>query len=50
MPAAEARKLFDRFGALLEAELPGRIQLGAFGKDMKVSAIDNEPYVLILNY
>lgn len=50
MPAAEACELFEGFNALLEAELPGKIQLGAFGKDMKISAVDDGPYTLILNY
>lgn len=50
MPAAQAYKLFESFNALLEAELPGKIQRGAFGKDMKISAIDDGPYTLLLDY
>lgn len=47
-PYAEAERLFDRFLALCEAQLPGRVASGVFGARMEVSLVNDGPVTLIL--
>lgn len=47
-PPEEARRLFDRFVALLETELPGRVATGEFGAMMRVSLVNEGPVTIIV--
>jgi D-tyrosyl-tRNA(Tyr) deacylase len=47
-PAERAAGLYDRFCALCEAELPGRVARGVFGAHMKVSLVNDGPVTILL--
>ncbi|MGH7573308.1 MAG: D-aminoacyl-tRNA deacylase [Gemmatimonadota bacterium] len=48
-PYAEAERLFERFGALCEAELPGRVASGLFGAKMEVTLVNDGPVTLVID-
>lgn len=47
-PYADAERLFDRFRALCEAQLPDHVASGVFGARMEVSLVNDGPVTLIL--
>ncbi len=47
-PREEAEELYERFCALCEAELPGRVARGAFGARMEVSLVNDGPVTILL--
>ena len=49
MRSAEARPLYDLALEHLKTLLPGRVQSGAFGEDMKVSLVNDGPCTFMLD-
>ena len=47
-PPPMAIPLYERFVALLEARIPGRVQEGEFGAMMHVSLVNDGPVTLVL--
>jgi len=47
-PPEQARALYARFCALLEAELPGGVAKGAFQERMAVSLVNDGPVTLVI--
>jgi D-tyrosyl-tRNA(Tyr) deacylase len=43
-----ARKLYDRFVRLMEAEAPGRVESGVFQEKMSVSLVNDGPVTLVI--
>ncbi len=50
MPSKEALPLFNYFNKCLEKEANLEVLTGIFGADMKVSAIDDGPFTIVLKY
>lgn len=48
MPSKEALPLFDYFNKQLEQESGINILTGVFGADMKVSAVDDGPFTILM--
>ncbi len=48
MPSAEAVILFDYFNQRLQEESGTAVQTGVFGADMKIHAVDDGPFTIIL--
>ncbi|MDF2456666.1 MAG: D-tyrosyl-tRNA(Tyr) deacylase [Cytophagaceae bacterium] len=48
-PPAIAIPLYEAMIKLLEQELPGRVQTGTFGADMKVSLLNDGPVTIIMD-
>lgn len=48
-PPAVAIPLYEAMIKLLEQELPGRVQTGTFGADMKVSLLNDGPVTIIMD-
>jgi len=48
-PPAIAIPLYEAMIKLLEQDLPGRVQTGTFGADMKVSLINDGPVTIIID-
>ncbi|MGL4676235.1 MAG: D-aminoacyl-tRNA deacylase [Brevinema sp.] len=48
MPSSEAEYVFGYFNQRLEEESALEVQTGVFGADMKISAIDDGPFTIIL--
>ncbi len=48
-PPAIAIPLYEAMIKLLEQELPGRVQTGTFGADMKVSLLNDGPVTIIID-
>jgi D-tyrosyl-tRNA(Tyr) deacylase len=48
-PPADARVLYERFVAALEAELPGRVETGEFQAPMQVSLVNDGPVTLVID-
>ncbi len=46
---AFAENLYQKMTAYLEASLPGKIQTGEFGADMKVALLNDGPVTIILD-
>lgn len=47
-PAETARRLYERFVELVEAEVPGRVATGEFQAMMSVSLVNDGPVTLII--
>lgn len=47
-PPEEARAMYERFVALLEDELPGRVATGEFQAMMNVSLVNDGPVTLVI--
>ena len=47
-PPDAARDMYERFVAMLEAELPGRIATGEFQAMMNVSLVNDGPVTLVI--
>ncbi len=47
-PPEQARKLYDKFIELIEAEAPGRVQSGSFQEHMRVSLVNDGPVTLVI--
>ncbi len=49
MPSQNAINVFNYFNECLENELSFEIQTGVFGADMKIHAIDDGPFTIIMS-
>lgn len=47
-PFERARELYERFCALCEAELPGKVARGEFGGRMSVALVNDGPVTILL--
>ncbi len=45
----KANELYEKFIEEMEAKMPGKIQTGSFGADMKVSILNDGPVTIILD-
>lgn len=47
-PSTEAARLYDRFCALCEAQLPGQVVRGVFGAHMEVQLVNDGPVTILV--
>lgn len=45
----ESKPLFDLFVSKMEEKLPGKIEKGIFGADMKVTIVNDGPFTILLD-
>ena len=49
LPGKESKPLFDLFVSKMEEKLPGKIEKGIFGADMKVTIVNDGPFTILLD-